>query len=170
MADPEEIDRMSKITYESGSVRELNEGVLREGLRGQVRDKGWSNVANYRTEGLNARSLVTVIRKTREQGIETVIVLLPEASLMRASVPPEAMECLRKVLESAFGSAAPPLINLRESLSDRLFHDTIHPKREGRFIATRVLIEALRASSIASAIFTRKVRKNAPVPRGGLLS
>ena len=49
------------------------------------------------------------------------------------------MECLKKVLENAFGSGSPAIINLRDALSDHLFHDTIHPKREGRFIATRSL-------------------------------
>jgi len=145
LADLEESDRLLRNKYENISVRELDEGVLRHGLRGQARDKGWFNSANYRTDGLNARSLVTIIRETREQGIQTVIVLLPEASSMRASVPPEAMECLEKVLENAFGSASPSIINLRDALSDHLFHDTIHPKREGRFMATRALLEALRA-------------------------
>jgi hypothetical protein len=144
MPDPDEKDQMLESKREHVSVREVDEGVLREGLRGQVKDKGWSNPANYRTEGLNARSLIAIIRKSREQGIQTVIVLLPEASLMRASVPPEAMECLMKVLDNAFGSASPSVINLREALSEHLFHDTIHPTREGRVITTRVLIEALR--------------------------
>lgn len=144
-ADPEEADRVVEGRNAAASVRELNEGALHEGLRGQVRDKGWSDAANYSAQGLNARSLVTIIREARERGIEVVIVLLPEASSMRASVPPEAMSCLMEVLEGAFGPASPPIINLRDVIPDHMFHDTIHPNRAGRLAATRALIEAFRA-------------------------
>jgi hypothetical protein len=141
--DPEEAPGKVEEGSTSGSVRELNEGVLRQGLRGAVRDKGWLDRASYSTEGQNARSLVAIVRQARERGIEIVIVLLPEASPMRAGMPAEAMECLRAVLRGAFGSASPPVVDLRDSIADDQFHDTVHPRREGRLAATRSLIKAL---------------------------
>ena len=62
---------------------------------------------------------------------------------MRAAVPAEAMDCLRAVLRDAFGPAAPPIVDLRDAIPDRMFHDEVHEKREGRVAATRLLIEAL---------------------------
>ncbi len=129
----------------AASVRELNEGVRVQGLRGAVRDKGWGDPANYSVDGYNARSLVAMIRMARGRGIETAIVLLPEAGAMRASIPAEAMQCLDAVLRDAFGDGAPPVIDLRAAIRDDEFHDTIHPKRAGRRDATAALVAALRA-------------------------
>jgi hypothetical protein len=142
-ADPEEAPAKVEEESAGATVRDLNEGVLRQGLRGAVRDKGWFDAANFSTEGHNARSLVAIVREARGRGIETVIVLLPESSSMRAAVPAEAMECLRAVLRGAFGPASPPIVDLRDAIPDRMFHDNVHPRREGRLAATRSMIEAL---------------------------
>jgi hypothetical protein len=129
----------------TASVRELNEGVRFQGrLGGAVRDKGWSGRGNYSTGGYNARSLVAMVGMARERGVETAIVLLPEGSSLRATIPPEAMQCFETTLRDAFGAGAPPVIDLRASIPDDQFHDNIHPDRPGRMAATRMLVEALR--------------------------
>ena len=117
--------------------------MLRRGLRGEVRDKGWYEGANYSTQGQNARALVDIVRQARGRGIEPVIVLLPESSPMRASIPVEAMGSLRAVLRGAFGLGSPAVVNLRDSIPDAQFHDNVHPRRAGRQAATRTLIEAI---------------------------
>ncbi len=110
MPDPEDAPRRAEEAAASASVRELNEGVRLRGLRAGARDKGWFDRANYSTEGYNARSLVAIVREARGRGVEAVVVLLPESSVMRAAVPAEAMDCLRAVLRDAFGPAAPPIV------------------------------------------------------------
>jgi hypothetical protein len=142
-ADPEEAPGKVEEVSTSGSVRELNEGLRVRGLRGDAWNKGWFDRANYSAEGQNARALVAIIRQARGRGIEPVIVLLPESTTMRGAVPAEAMECLRAVLQGAFGSASPPVVDLRDSIPDDRFHDNVHPRREGRMDATRSLIKAL---------------------------
>ena len=126
-ADPEEAPGKLEEESKRASVRELNEGVLLQGLHGAVRDKGWYDGANYSTEGQNARALVDIVRQARGRGIEPVIVLLPESSPMRASIPAEAMGTLRAVLRGAFGPGSPPVVNLRDSIPDAQFHDNVHP-------------------------------------------
>jgi hypothetical protein len=127
------------------SVRDQREGPMRERPGGAVRNKGWSNPASYAADGANARALIAIIRAARARGIEVVIALLPEATTLRNSVPPEAMRCLRAALDRGFGTAAPPVIDLRAAIPDSMFHDSIHPRRPGRLAATRLLVEALRA-------------------------
>ncbi len=144
-ADKDEAPVEAESSSAKVSVRELNEGVRFQGLRGAVRDKGWTNPANYSADGFNARSLVAMVRAVRERGIETAVVLLPESTSLRASIPPEAMRDLGAALRGAFGDAAPPVIDLRAAIPDGQFHDNIHPDRDGRLAATRSLIEALEA-------------------------
>ena len=113
-------------------LRDQPEGPMREGPGGEVKDKGWNDPACYSNDGANAHALVSIVREVRARGITVVLLLLPEASKLRAQIPPEAMTCLNETLQKGFGDNPPPLINLREALPDSLFHDTIHPNREGR--------------------------------------
>ncbi|MBV8458628.1 MAG: hypothetical protein JO122_18670 [Acetobacteraceae bacterium] len=118
---------------------------MRQGPLGPVQDKGWTDPAAYSSEGANARALIALVRAARAPGIEVVILLLPEGTTLRTSIPPEAMRCLRDTLTRGFGPAAPPVIDLRAALPDSMFHDPLHPSLAGRQRATRLLIEALRS-------------------------
>lgn len=143
MAEPEEAVRKVEGAASSASVREMNEGVLRQGLRGDVRDRGWFNRSSFDVDGRGARSLVAIVQQARSLGSEIVVVLLPESSVMRANVPIEAVQCLKAALDRAFGPASPPVIDLRDTIPDALFHDNLHPKRAGRLATTRALVEAI---------------------------
>ena len=143
--DSAEPEREADAEGRKATVRDQAEGPMREGLAGPVKDKGWLGPQNYPADGANARALVAIIREARGRGIEVVVLLLPESSSLRALIPPEAMGCLRGALEGGFGPAAPPVIDLRSSLADDQFHDSIHPRKSGREAATRRLMDALRA-------------------------
>ena len=82
------------------TARELQEGPMREGLFGEVKDKGWYNPASYSTEGSPSRDLIATIQEARSRGIEVVIMLLPERSDVRSRIPAEAMNCLNKTVAS----------------------------------------------------------------------
>jgi hypothetical protein len=150
--DAEEPAREAAAEGRKATVRDQAEGPMREGLAGPVKDKGWNNADAYSLEGANALALVSIIREARAGGIEVAVLLLPEASNLRNSVPQEAMNSLRVALDRAFGAAAlPPVIDLRDALADSQFHDSIHPRKVGREITTRRLIDALRARKAVAA-------------------
>ena len=127
------------------TVRDMAEGPMREGLLGQVKDKGWSNPAAYPAGGANALAMIAAIREARARGIEVLVLLLPERSTLRATMPPESMDCVRDALRRGFGDAAPAVIDLREALPDAMFHDSLHVMNAGRKITSRKLVEALKA-------------------------
>jgi hypothetical protein len=137
--------KMAEAEGRRANVRDLAEAPMREGLHGPVKDKGWNDPDKYDVDGANARALIHLVREARSRDIEVAILLLPEASNLRASIPPEAMRCLRGALENGLAAAAPPVIDLRDALADSLFHDSIHPNKAGREVATRRFAEALRA-------------------------
>jgi hypothetical protein len=131
------------------AVRELQEGPMREGLFGQVKDKGWYNPAGYSTEGSSSRDLIATIQEARSRGIEVVILLLPERSDLRSRVPAEAMNCLNETLARGFGDDdSPPIVDLRDAIADDQFHDTLHLNQKGRMETSRRLAERLRQRSV----------------------
>jgi hypothetical protein len=128
------------------AARELQEGPMREGLFGEVKDKGWYTAASYSPEGPQSRDLIDTIRAARSRGIEVVILLLPERSDLRSRVPAEAMTCLNETLRRAFeGTGAAPVVDLRDTIADDQFHDTLHLNQKGRAETSRRLAEYLRA-------------------------
>jgi hypothetical protein len=134
------------------AAREIQEGPLREGQFGGVKDKGWFEPANYSATGTNARDLVATIREARSHDMEVIVLLLPEPSLFRARVPREATLCLQEALRDGFGGKAPLVIDFRDLLPDRMFHDHVHLLSEGRSATTVRLIEALRTRSADSSV------------------
>jgi hypothetical protein len=127
------------------AARELQEGPMRQGLFGEVKDRGWYNPASYSTEGSPSRDLVATIQEARSRGIEVVILLLPERSDLRSRIPAEAMRCLNKTLVRGFGDdGPPPVIDLRDAIGDDQFHDTLHLNQRGRVETSRRLAEYLR--------------------------
>ena len=118
---------------------------MREGLFGEVKDKGWYNPASYSTEGSPSRDLAATIQEARSRGIEVVILLLPERSDLRSRVPADAMNCLNETLARGFGGDHfPPIIDLRGAIADGQFHDTLHLNQRGRAETSRRLAEHLR--------------------------
>jgi hypothetical protein len=146
--DAEEPGREADAEGRKATVRDQAEGPMRAGLAGPVNDKGWLTPGAYSSEGVNARALVDLIKEARASGTEVVVLLMPEASDLRDSIPPEAIRCLRESFDRGFGPASPPVIDLRACLADDQFHGTIHATKSGREAATARLIEALRARAL----------------------
>lgn len=127
------------------AARELPEGPMREGLQGEVKDKGWFNPACYVADGPNARDMVAIISEARTRGTEVVILLLPERSDLRSRIPPEAMLCLKDALARSFGEDSPTVIDLRDAMPDESFHDTLHLNKASRGQFTLALAKALKS-------------------------
>ncbi len=146
--DAAEPEREANAEGRTATVRDQAEGPMREGLLGPVKDKGWSSPECYSSDGTNARALIDLIREARERGTEVVVMLLPESSSLRESIPPVAMQSLREALERGFGADSPLVVDLRASLSDDLFHDSIHPRKSGRELTTGRLLRALKGRQL----------------------
>jgi hypothetical protein len=95
--------------------------------------------ASYSVEDAPARSLVDIIAHSRLVGAKVYVVLMPEKSVWRNIVPPEAEKCLQAALANHFGETRPPVIDLRATLADDLFSDYYHLNTSGRDAASQLL-------------------------------
>ena len=138
--------------------------MAREGFFGDAKDKGWSKAKNYSADGANARSLAAIIEAARARGTEIVILLMPELTIVRNQTPPEAMDCLRELLQRRFGAAAPPVIDLLGAIPDDLYHDSLHLNRAGREMTTRLLVKALRARNSTPSSAAGTAPRTIPTP------
>ncbi len=91
----------------------------------------------------SSRSLVDLIRLVRSTGAEAVIVIMPERSIYRASIPAEARRTLASVLRESFGDEAPRVIDIESAVPDEFFGDMHHVDERGKALVTRRLIEEL---------------------------
>ena len=124
-------------------VRELHEGAVRDGLHGEINDRGWFDASSYSRDGASSQHLTSIIRLARGRQAEVVVILRPERSDLRSKIPGVAMEFITETLSREFGDDPPPLINLRDAAPDEDFHDTLHLKQSGRLMESRRLVEAL---------------------------
>jgi hypothetical protein len=92
----------------------------------------------------SSRSLVNLIRLVRSTGAEVVVVIVPERSIYRASIPAEARRTLSTVLQESFGAESPRVIDLESAVPDEFFGDMHHVDERGKAIVTRRLIEELK--------------------------
>jgi hypothetical protein len=102
---------------------------LARGLE-QYREFGCFDPGRYSPENSNARSLVRMICAARQAGSKAAIILLPEHSLLRGSIPPEAIRCLENLNRANFPDDPVPIYDLRDRIADNLFYDLIHPGRD----------------------------------------
>jgi hypothetical protein len=140
------------IAHRQATPQEL-EKVLKRNMA-----KGGLDPQFYSTGSEASQSLVNLIRLSRSMGTEAIIVVMPENSTFRARTPAIASKTLTDLLEHEFGVDAPPVIMLREALSDDLFLDFYHPTDAGVAALTTKLGEALNKL---------KVRAGDGSPRAG---
>src|SRR5262249_52307255 len=76
-------------------------------------------------------SLVEIVQSSRDRGAKVAIILLPEHSLFRRLIPPEAVRCFDEINQTYFPDDPVSIYNLRDRLSDDLFHDTDHASVDG---------------------------------------
>jgi hypothetical protein len=130
------------------TAREIREGPMRNGLFGEVNDKGWYDVSSYSSRGRAANDLIAIISQARSHGAEVMITLVPERSNLRSRIPPAALRCFHETLERGFGADAPPILDLRDAIADDEFHDDLHLRLTGRRQATLKLAQALRERGV----------------------
>jgi hypothetical protein len=106
--------------------------------------RGWFNPNNYAASRSGFVSFVQLVRRLRSTGAEVVLVLLPDSSRVRAAVPVEAERSLRTVLDENFRQDAPPVFDLRKSVSDDKFFDVVHVNPEGSQIFSRQFAKELK--------------------------
>jgi hypothetical protein len=109
-----------------------------------MRRYGMFDPASYSADGLNSRALVALIRELREGGAEVIVAFFPEAEIRRRELPPEALASFDEALRRAFGTAAPPVLDMRGAMSEEYFFDTSHLNPGGRAAFTERLGRALR--------------------------
>ncbi len=88
---------------------------------------GWYDPGSYSPDSSNARSLVEVVRMSREIGAAVCIVLMPEHSAQRKKTPGEAIRCLAEINRINFPDHPVPVYDLRDAVADDLFVDVVHP-------------------------------------------
>jgi hypothetical protein len=125
------------------TAREIREGPMRNGLFGDLKDKGWYDVSSYSSQGRAADDLIAIIRRARAHGAEVMIMLVPERSNLRPRIPPAALRCFHETLDRGFRADAPPILDLRDAIADDQFHDDLHLRQSGRRQATLKLVQAL---------------------------
>jgi hypothetical protein len=88
---------------------------------------GWYDPGRYSPDSSNARSLVEVVRMSREMGAAVCIVLMPEHSAHRKKIPGEAIRCFAEINRINFPDHPVPVYDLRDTVPDDLFLDVVHP-------------------------------------------
>ena len=106
-------------------------------------EKGQFRPEVYGVDNDASRSLVSIIKMARSVKADVVIVVLPVNTFMRANIPPVARRTLFDLLQQSFGTAAPPVIDLVDTLSEDDFYDFVHANRKGTAKLTDKVIEQL---------------------------
>jgi hypothetical protein len=107
--------------------------------------RGLFDEASYQPDWITAehQALNEIIKQSHERGAKVVIMLMPEFSKLRASVPAVAMERLKADLQDHFGDHAPQIVDMRNSLSDDLFSDISHTNSNGRMAYSKLIAPML---------------------------
>jgi hypothetical protein len=106
---------------------------------------GWYDPKRYAWPNPQTDSLVRQIDDWQRRGAQVFIILLPEPTPVRKKIPPQAKATLRAVLQENFADQAPPVIDLRDTISDEMFSDHIHLNANGRKAFSLLLAKQLRA-------------------------
>lgn len=101
---------------------------------------GWFDPSVFSSRGEEGDALRMLLREASAIGGKVVVVMLPEHSLARRRIPGIAAYTFREILA---GESASQPIDLRDSLSDRLFYDYAHVNAAGRTVVSREIARAL---------------------------
>jgi hypothetical protein len=92
-------------------------------------------------EAMVSMQLDRLARLVERNGIELIVVHLPEYSAVRAGYDPDKFAAYREVLEQRLPTAR--FVDLWSTIPDELFFDEVHLKYEGARRATNLLVAAL---------------------------
>ena len=105
---------------------------------------GFYSLSQYPTDGPNIRAMARVTRKAWWLGIAVVLVLLPEKSDLRDSVPVHAVDHIREGLKHELGPEMPVILDFRRAIDDDKFLDDVHLQMRARVEFTHLLSDRLR--------------------------
>ncbi len=112
--------------------------------REKYRSSGFFVPERYAPDSSRCRELVAGVRAARSTGARVLVVLLPEITEMRRTMPAPAYRLAGEALAAAFGPEAPPVLDLTAAVPDGDFLDFIHTNRQGNAIFTSTLGRRLR--------------------------
>jgi hypothetical protein len=111
---------------------------------GQIKsygNRGLFDEASYEPEHIaeEQKALNQIITQLQSRGATVLIMLMPEHSTLRASVPEVAMTRLKDNLQATFGENAPQIIDMQAALDDEKFSDISHVNTSGRMAYTKLI-------------------------------
>ena len=103
---------------------------------------GWFDPDSYATRGPEADAVIAIAERSLRMSPQSLVVLMPESSALRANAPPAAEMRLRGALaEGGFGF---PVLDFRAAIPDSAFYDYAHLNALGRRRFSRSLATTLR--------------------------
>jgi hypothetical protein len=109
---------------------------------------GWFDRDSYTNPtNKNPQTLLNLLANCHDRGTQVIIVMMPESSVFRERLPPEARELLLKTIRESEYAANVTTWDLQNSMDDGLFRDTIHLGLEGREKLSRKLAELIDSLS-----------------------
>jgi hypothetical protein len=111
-----------------------------EFLDGQLRSwkaLGWFDPNSYAVRGPEADAVMEIAKRSARLTSQSLVILMPERSTLRAKAPAAAEMSLRTAL--AEGGFDFPILDFRTALPDSLFYDHAHLNAFGRHRFSRAL-------------------------------
>jgi hypothetical protein len=103
----------------------------------QWRGFGWFDARQFSADSVEAAMLADFLRRAGRFSAHTIVVLMPESTVLRENVPVEAGTLLKDVVASTPGKFS--LLDLRAALPDELFYDHAHLNGAGRDRFSRLI-------------------------------
>ena len=112
-------------------------------LVGRLGSRRWFDKDNYDPKNNRCQAYIDIVKRAKAMGAKVYVVLLPEPKIMRDNVPLNSLASISEPLEREFGKDAPKVLNFRESMDEKYFHDHMHLNHDGRPVFSHMLSEAL---------------------------
>lgn len=103
---------------------------FRDGQMRSWKALGWFDADVYAARGPEADAAIEIAKRSARLTSQSVVVLMPESSTLRANAPPAAEMSLRAAL--AEGGFDFPILDFRTALPDSQFYDHAHLNASGR--------------------------------------
>jgi hypothetical protein len=120
-----------------------SEATLREELH-STEAQGYFDLATYTRSTKPPAALVRMIKQFRERDATVVVVLLPEHPWLRRRMPENITRFVRDPIRQAFPEETPPVVDLRDAITEDGFVDLGHLNTNGGNECSRLLAAQLR--------------------------
>jgi hypothetical protein len=120
-----------------------SDATLREELQ-DFESLGATDLQTFARSTKARATLVQIIKQFRERGATVAVVLMPEHSWLRRGIPENIAPVVRDLLRQAFPEGAPPVVDLRDAVSDDGFVDLFHLNTKGSIGCSGLLAVELR--------------------------